>query len=122
MMYDQDTVPTFRRGLWMVLGLIVVVAVLWTVVWLVFFRHPSPKVSTLHGNNASQNQSDNNQPQSSDTGSGGSANSKPNPGAAAANTDQLANAGAGNVLIPFAVASVAGGVLYHIRLRRKLLS
>lgn len=117
MMYDQDTVPVFRRGLWMVLGLIVIVAVLWAVAWLIFFRHPSPKTSTLHGANTSQNQSGNNQSSNSSTNSSTNASNT-----AATNSDQLANTGAGNVLVPFGVASVVGGTLYYVRLRRKLLS
>lgn len=127
-MYEQDEAPAYRRGLWMVLWFIVIVAVLWTLLWLIFFRHPSPKATTLHGSSTSQNhgggqsasgsssspKKDSNS--SSSSASGGTSNTS------GATSDQLANVGAGNILVPFTMAGIAGTVLYHVRLRRKLQS
>lgn len=145
-MYEQDGVPVYRRGLWIVLGFIVAVAVLWLLVWLIFFRHSNPKVSNLHGSNTNkQSQSHNNQPSSgsssnkSGSGSGsqntqqsgsgtnnGSSSSagggSSTPSAPGSQPSQLANTGAGDVVVPFVVASAAGGALYYVRLRKKLLS
>jgi len=140
-MYEQDATPGFRRTAWVVLWFIVVVAVLWALIWLVFFRHTSPKVSTLHGSNTGQSQSSGSSNNKNNNGTGGSAgstaqnsnsssqnsNSSSSSSSTTANNSattgptQLANTGAGNVLVPFAVAGVTGSTLYYVRLRRKLL-
>lgn len=120
-MYAQDETPAFRRRLWMILWFIVVVVVLWTLVWFIFLRDSAPKVSNLKGSNTSQNQSSSSGSNSS-SNSSSSKSSTPSSSSTSTSDQQLANTGAGNVLIPFAVASVAGTALYYIRLRRKLLS
>ncbi len=116
MMYAQDETPAFRRRLWMILWFIVVVVVLWTLVWFIFLRHSPSKVSNLKGSNTSQSQSSNS------SSSSNKSNTPTTPTASTTSNQQLANTGAGNVLVPFAVASVGGSVLYYVRLRRKLLS
>lgn len=121
MIYEQSQVSTLRRGLWVILWLVVIVAILWTLVWLVFLRHSPKKVSTVQDSGTSQDQSQTEKqtpkpsPAPSTPTTPGQSAAKPAPG-------QLANTGAGNIVIPFAAASVAGGALYYIRLRRKVLS
>jgi len=125
-MYEDD-VPVFRRILWIALWFVVVVAVLWVLVWLIFFRHSTPKVSTSH-KSGNQHSSQSNQPpkaassggSSSSTGSG---NTETNGSSSTtAQPDELANTGAGDVLVPFVVAGMTGSVLYYVRLRKKLLA
>ncbi len=125
-MYEQDAAPNIRRVIWIALGFIVTVVVLWVLVWLVFFRHSSSKTTNINGSNTKQNQSGTTKPNTKG-GANGNASSPPsNTGApsssAAAAPDQLANTGAGDVFVPFAVAGVSGSVLYYVRLRKKLLS
>jgi len=115
--YEQDEVPTYRRGLWLALWFIVIAVALWTVVWLIFFREPAPKTSTLHGSNTKQDQSSGNKNQNSGSNSG---NNNGNGSGDTGSADQLANAGAGNVIVPFAVASAAGTAIYYVRLRKKV--
>jgi len=119
MMYDQDGAPTFRQSVLRALALVVVIALLWVLLWLIFFRD-SPKDTDLKGAKTGQNQS-------SDQGDKSKDNPKPSPAPSNGTTanppggpSELADTGAGNVLIPFGVATAAGTVLYHIRLRRKL--
>jgi len=125
-MYEDD-VPVFRRILWFALWFIVIVAVLWFLAWLIFFRETAPKKSS--SNNSGQNHSASNQspqqksgPQSngssSNSGSSGGTNNK----SADTAPNQLANTGAGDVFVPFAVATVAGTAIYYVRLRRKLVA
>lgn len=118
-MQTQDVTPVFRRRLWMVLWFMVIAVVLWALVWFIFFRQTSPKISNVRGSNTSQRQSSNSS--SSSSSSQSSASSTPT-ASTTTTPSNLANTGAGNVLIPFAVASVAGTVLYYVRLRRKLTS
>ena len=134
-MYDQDEAPTFRRGLWVILWFVVIIAVLWTLIWLIFFRHSSPKTPTLQGSNTNQNQSSDNKSNSNSGSSKSSDKNGANNGGDGGNTapsapsntsgssaNQLANTGAGDVVVPFVVASVAGTAIYYVRLRRKALS
>jgi cytoskeletal protein RodZ len=121
-MYEQGETPTLRRRLWVVLWFVVIVLVLWALVWLLFFRHTAPKVTTLHGSNTSQNQSSNNNANTKNTGSSSTDTTTPSSSGTTTTPDGLANAGPGNIWAPFAVASVAGGALYYVRLRKKLLS
>jgi len=134
-MYDQDEAPTFRRGLWVILWFVVIIAVLWTLIWLIFFRHSSPKTPTLQGSNTNQNQSSDNKSNSNSGSSKSSDKNGANNGGGGGNTapsapsntsgssaNQLANTGAGDVVVPFVVASVAGTAIYYVRLRRKALS
>ena len=115
-MQTQDVTPVFRRRLWMVLWFMVIAVVLWALVWFVFFRQSSPKISNVRGSNTSQKQS-------SSSSSSQSSTTSATPTASTTTTpNNLANTGAGNILIPFAVASVAGTAIYYVRLRRKLTS
>jgi len=116
-MFAQQDAPSFRHRLWLVLWFVVIVAVLWALVWLLFFHDSSPKVSTVNGSKASQKQSSGGSQPSSSSSSAGSNSTSGGSGAA---PDQLANAGAGNILVPFSAAGVAGTAAYYIRLRRKL--
>jgi len=119
-MFAQSDVPNFRHRLWLILWFIVIVAVLWALVWLLFFRGSPSNVSTVNGSNkASQKQSS-----GGSQSNGGSSNASTNSSSATAGStpSQLANTGAGNILIPFGTASAAGTVAYYIRLRRKVLA
>lgn len=117
-LYEQDEVSGFRRGLGITVLFVVTVVVLWTLVWFVFYRNSSPKVATKHSSGTAQSQ------KSSDTQSaGGTSGTTGTPSASGgAAPTQLANTGAGNIMVPFAMASIAGSAFYYVRLRRKLLS
>jgi cytoskeletal protein RodZ len=126
-MYEQNEAPTLRRRLWLVMWFVIIALVLWALVWLLFFRH-SPSNKTLHGSNTSQNQTSNsgnhNTPKTGGT-SGGSPASTSTSGSSAtpsttATPDGLANTGPGNVIAVVTSATVAGTLLYYIRLRKKL--
>lgn len=122
----EDEVPVFRRILWYALWFIVIVAVLWFLVWLIFFRESTPKKSS--SNKSGQNQSASNQSPQHNNGS--TSNKPSNNGSSNANNghqtttapDHLANTGAGDVFVPFIVATAAGTAIYYVRLRRKLLA
>jgi cytoskeletal protein RodZ len=130
-MYEQNEVPVFRRILWIVLWFVVIVAVIWVLVWLIFFRHSSPKATKSHTPQTSQNQPAAPSSPKTATGSGtaptgsspaptaGQGNPSPSSTGTAA-PSQLANTGAGDVIVPFVVASAAGSALYYVRLRKKL--
>ncbi len=130
-MYQPDQAHVLRRGLWILLWLVVIVVALWALVWLLFFHHPTPS-ATLHESNSKQTHSASNSP-SSQSANGGAATTKndgQSPGSTvpdtntskvAPNSNQLANAGAGNVFVPFGVATLAGTAFYYVRLRRKAM-
>jgi LPXTG-motif cell wall-anchored protein len=114
-LYEQDEVSGLRRGLGITALFVVTVVVLWTLVWLVFYRNSSPKVATKHSSGTTQSQ------KSSDAQSASGTPGTSNTSGGTTPT-QLANTGAGNIMVPFAVASMVGSALYYVRLRRKLLS
>lgn len=125
----EDEVPVFRRILWFALWFIVIVAVLWFLVWLIFFRESSPKHNTSTNKSGNHNQSASNQPPQSNSGSkpstpanGANSGNTSSSGSSSTAPDHLANTGAGDVFIPFGVATVAGTAIYYVRLRRKLLT
>jgi cytoskeletal protein RodZ len=125
----EDEVPVFRRILWFALWFIVIVAVLWFLVWLIFFRETTPKHNTSTNKSGSHSQSASNQPpqsnpgsQSNTSGNASNGSNKSGSSSATSTPDHLANTGAGDVFIPFGVATVAGTVIYYVRLRRKLLT
>ena len=131
-MYEQNEVPLLRRILWIILWFVVVVAVIWVLVWLIFFRHSSP-VPTPHKAKTHQSQSATPPPRNNPGNSTGSSNSatptsnsgssSPSGAPSATSTttpSQLANTGAGNIVIPFVIAGTVGTVAYQVRLRKKL--
>lgn len=133
--------------LWFVIIVAVVWAIVW-VVFFRNKNVPKPTLQTgkSHTSQSSGSSSHPNTPQPPATGSnsGSSANSGSNSGSAPSmgspstatqapssapggntNTTQqnpqaLANAGAGDVLVPFAVATMAGSAIYYVRLHKKL--
>lgn len=134
-MYEQNEVPVFRRILWLALWFIVIVAVVWLLVWFIFFRNTSPKTtSTHHGSSTSQSsapqkssKSDSTSSSNSaqNTGSNAAANTGSTPGASAPTATQpteLANTGAGDLVWPFAVASLVGSTIYYVRATKRLNS
>jgi cytoskeletal protein RodZ len=141
-MYENEE-PISRRIVWIVLWFVIIVAVAWAIVWLVFFRNssttnqngglkskapqsqPSQTPKNSQGNSGKQNSNSSN----SNSGNGGSANNSGNGaaptapasgGSAAPAPNTLANTGAGDVLIPFAAATMVGSAVYYIRLSKKL--
>jgi len=142
-MYDQNETqtPIFLRILWIALWAILIIVVAWVFIWLLFFRHQDTgKISTdknqttqqtSTNGDASKNTKDTKDTQNTPSNNPGTNNTtspqtSQNSSSAAANDPakatptELANTGAGDVLMPFAVATVAGTTLYYIRLRRKL--
>ncbi len=126
-MREQEDTPIFHRRVRVVLYFVLAVAVLWMVVWFIFFR-PSPAKSTdVHTVDTSGNQSSGSAnattKRSSSNSSEGSTASQATPGnattASGAPASQLANTGAGDVFIPFGAAVVIGSVVYQIWVRRK---
>lgn len=140
-MYEQteSRAAVVRRvlliGVWLV-ALVALVALVWLLVWILFFRHhhtaaPAKNVDTsLHRKSTSAGSSNTSNPALSGQGTGGGANSNSNPATSGAQTNdthpqtggqtELANAGAGNVVLPVMVATIAGSSLYYVRLRKKL--
>jgi len=123
-MDGQNETPAFRRGLWMVLWFVVAVVVLWVLAWLIFFRSSSPKPSDLQGSNTKHSQPNNSGSSTkkpSDGSSNDNSSSSVSSGSSGTTTQssRLANAGAGNVLVPFGIAVGVGGTLYQVRLRKR---
>lgn len=130
----EDNAPAWRRLLLIAVGVIVAIAVLWLVIWLIFFHHsPSKPASSSRHNSGQQAQhgNDNGTSGAPESGSappgstGGSASqpagsaAAPGAGPPAASSPQLANAGPGEILIPVAVAAGTGSALYYVRVWRK---
>lgn len=128
-MYEQKEMPVWRRVLWIVLGAVVVVAIVWALVWLIFIRDNSPKAPAIHSK-------DHHQTQTSDTSKSGNATQNnsssskqstqpsgtPSQSSNSSTPPQtLANTGPGNILAPVFITSVVGSTFYYIRLRRKIV-
>lgn len=123
-MYEQQEVPVLRRILWIVLWFVVALAIIWVLVWFLFFRHHASKPIAPHKpqDQSIQPHNQSTAPTKKTPAPTTSAPSAPNASTTpAASPSQLANTGAGNVLVPFAVASVGGTAFYYIRTRRKLV-
>lgn len=148
---DTGNKPGLRRIILMAVWLIVVVAVLWVAIWLIFFRHPAAKKVTAPLKQTTQQQkqatnSGNNSPTPTSTTTPTSTNptaptattpssnsatntqgssSAPTTGSSSATSttqsSKLANTGAGNMILPALAATVAGGAIYQVRLRKKLV-
>jgi cytoskeletal protein RodZ len=137
-MYEDTEQPVLRRILWIVLWFIIVATIAWALIWLVFFRHhnvPNNSGSITHTPNHSQSSSTGTKVQSPSTHSGSSSTatnggssamppSTSSTPAGSSSTTQapstLANTGAGDIFTPFIVASLAGSVVYYVRLHKKL--
>lgn len=130
-MYEENSTPTLRRILWLAVWFIVIAVVLWMVIWLVFFRHPQAKKPVAKPNPVAQpvqpspaGNAGSSAGSVGTTGGNGSSPAPVSPGATspstAAQPTQLANTGAGDVLLPAVVATALGGAGYYIRIRKKL--
>lgn len=129
-MYDENNPPLARRILWLGLWFILIVAVAWTAVWLVFFHHSNTKKVTIQPPKATTGQqtaTDNNVsnpglsnfPSSSSTTQSQSGNATQSP--ASTNTPtQLANTGPGNLILPVTLAVVVGSGMQYVRIRKRL--
>jgi cytoskeletal protein RodZ len=137
-MYEQaePRAVVVRRILWLALWFVVIVVVVWGLIWLVFLRGDKRDVAkkndTLTSHSQSNDKKDSKTEHSSGrqgvaddaTGSSSTAGQQNTQAGTTATTNaatpsHLANAGAGDVILPVVVASVAGTVLYHVRLRYK---
>lgn len=145
-MYEQNEPMIFRRILWIVLGCVLIVALLWVIVWFIFFRHHDDTSSKLPTPSASQGQQvPSSQGKSTNQKSSGSSKtengSTATPNAPSASTSatgtstpattspttnssssELANTGAGDVITPFIVAVTVGTGGYYLYQRRKAIS
>lgn len=134
-MYEDNHPPLARRILWLGLWFILIVAVAWIAVWLVFFHHSGdtkkvtvqpPKATTGQqtpaGSNASTSGSSgsSSSPSSSSTAPSQSGNAIQSPPSTTAPT-QLANTGPGNLILPVTLAVVVGSGMQYIRIRKKLV-
>jgi cytoskeletal protein RodZ len=130
-MYEDTGQPVLRRVLWIILWFIIVATIAWALIWLVFFRHhsaPNTSGSITHApqhSQSSKTQSPSTGSSSTSTKSGSSAttpptSSTPTAGSSTQTPSTLANTGAGDVFIPFIAASLAGSVVYYVRLHKKL--
>jgi cytoskeletal protein RodZ len=130
-MYEDYNAPAFRRILILVATVVLIALVIWWAAWFLFFRdHPagktnkppvsktkqekqeygSPSKKSTNGssNGSSQNHS------TSGSGSNGASSSN-----GASGSDQLANAGAGGIVVPALSGVVSGVVVYQVYLRKR---
>lgn len=134
-MYEQNDAPMYRRLILIGVAAVVVIALIWVLVWLIFFR-TTTKVAAPHRPATTQSQSaksgqsgKNTAPKTSgspqsNSGSEGQINA---PGQSAttspgSTSSQLANTGPGEIFLPVGAAAVAGTALYYVRLRKKLIA
>ena len=117
-MNEQSEVPVFRRIVWAVLTFLVIFAVLWGIVWVLFLRHSSHVSKPHPTSGSSQTQTRGGSSGSSSTPATGGSSSTSTGGTST--PTQLANTGAGNVLELFAAVTVLAGLAHQIRLRTKL--
>jgi cytoskeletal protein RodZ len=125
-MYEENTVPAWRKILILALAGVAIVAIVWLTVWLIFFHNHNTTPTSSHkpsGPSSQQSHTSSN----SDSGSSKSSNSSTTPStsspatsSASTTTPALANTGPGNIFAPVVLASVTGSALYYVRLRRKL--
>ncbi len=143
-MYEQNEVSMLRRILWYALWTIVLIAAIWILVWLIFFRNSNPKntsktptsqstSSTSSDNKSSHSGAAKSSPSSSNSGrsstsagntaqNGSSPTGSSNaPQPPAASPSQLTNTGPGDVIVPALVATVIGSTVAYTTVRRKLL-
>lgn len=128
-MYEDNEQPVLRRVLLTTVWLVIVITIAWATIWLAFFRHNNDSTSQGSLKHQTSQQSSgskgnkaekpgNNGPSAGSTGQSntpvGTGSTTPQP------PQTLANTGAGNVFVPFAVASVVGTAVYYVRLRKKL--
>lgn len=131
-MYDQEEISPLRRILWVIVTFVIIFAVLWGIVWVLFLRHSTPVAKQPEQNkNSSTHSGSKQQPSHSsstaDNGASNTGNSNSNNSGSPAPTTttqptELANTGAGDVVALFAGVTVVSGVAYQIRLRKKLLA
>ncbi len=119
--YNQEDAATLRRGLSLVVGILLVVAAVWFLLWLAFFRDSKPKTDETQqsNSNTSQHQSNGSNSSQNNTNKNSSGSDQSTSGTHEATPDHLANTGAGSVVVPAAAAAVVGTTLYQLRLRRK---
>ena len=125
-MYEESN-PFIRRIILLAIGAIVIIAVLWLLVWLIFFRHSNTaKVAPKTKPNSSQGQVSENHPSTPPSNNSSQNQAQANtqgtvsaPGTSSTTTPkQLANTGPGNVFVPIVVATAVGTLVYQLRLRR----
>lgn len=128
-MYEQNEVPVFRRFLWIALCFIAAIVVTWVLVWLIFFRSSTPKPAntTVKPRSSQSTKTPSSPSNSSPSNTSDSNPSQPGtvaaPGASSTTTPtELVNTGAGDLVVPFVGATIIGGGLYYLRLRRKVLA
>jgi|GEM_PF-2317726 len=109
-MQEKNGVPGARGSLRLVPAVIIVIVLLWVLLWLIF-KGTSSQPSNNH-TPAKPKQSTSGQ-----AVDGGAAGSTVGGGSG---PTQLANTGAGDVLVPMVLTGLVGGVLYQVRLRRQL--
>jgi cytoskeletal protein RodZ len=125
-MYEENTVPAWRKIVILAVAGVAIVAIVWLTVWLIFFHNHSttpasskkPSSSSSQGSRASSDSES--RSSSSSTSSTTPPSSSPSTSSASTSTPTLANTGPGNVFAPVVFASLTGSALYYIRLRRKL--
>jgi cytoskeletal protein RodZ len=116
-MYETVRLAHMRRLLPLIVWVLMVIILVWLLAWLLFFRSPAgvTKRNPASDKHTAQSGSGTSKPKTTPTTSGGS-NSKDQKNTPA----ELANAGAGNIFIPFVAATFVGSTLYYVRLRRKI--
>lgn len=111
-MQEQNGAAASRGNLRLIPGVFIVIVLLWILLWLLFFRSTPPQPSGSHTTSTKPKTLSGSQTANNGT-SGQSTHSN-------SGSTQLANAGAGNVVAPALTASLVGGALYQVRLRKKL--
>jgi hypothetical protein len=130
-MYEQPEprATVLRRVLWLVLWFIAILAIVWGLTWLIFLRNHSSKTAkdTPDTLKSRPHDSSNDTSKQGQSNTGNKANGSTNtngrqttPTGSTSTPTQLANTGAGDVVLPVVVASFAGSALYYIRLHRKV--
>jgi cytoskeletal protein RodZ len=133
-MYEQEE-PALRRVLLIVLWFVVIVVILWALIWLIFFRNSgstkTPQISKQTGQSQQKLKTPNGSSStaSASSASSGGTSSSSTPagttpssaatGSTATGPSTLTNTGAGDIFLPFMVATLAGATFYHIHLRKK---
>jgi cytoskeletal protein RodZ len=134
--YEQNDVPMFRRILLIGLAAIAVIVVLWAVLWLLFIRSDGKaKTPTSHKTTTSQSRKSSDSSKSTASAPAGSSIAAPGNSSTQSSTSaqssiptsstaptELVNTGAGSLVVPFVVASVAGTTFYYIRTRKQLVN
>lgn len=114
---DEERMATLRQGAKRVIWVVAAVAILWLGAWFLFFRDTGSKTADLESERTSQDKTS--QTKTDKDKSSGTSNTNKTSDKTAT-PSELADTGPGNVAAVVGLATVAGTVVYYVRLRKKL--